>query len=213
MCDIKTLSKALPGVSSEARGQFVRYCDLIKKYNLRMNLISCSALSEVVPKHLVDSYLGIQVLEHLNAEAPPVFDFGSGNGFPGIVAAVLRPDLNFILVDRDQRKAEFLKIAYSHLGLSNVEVHPGNITDLGDSTCLLAMSRAMAPIPRFLLEARSCVGVGGKVFLFKGENWTTELSECSPQMFDYWSVKMVKEYKLPDKGESERFIVECLRIE
>ncbi len=207
MSDINRLKEFMPDVSSAALEQFMALFELIKKYNLKMNLISRSALLEIAAKHFVDSYEGIQVLNELEKINKPIFDLGSGNGFPGLVAAILRPDLDFILVDRDQRKAEFLKIAYSHLGLSNVEVHPGNLSDLADSSCFLAISRAMAPIPRFLFEARSFVASGGQVYMFKGESWTTELGSCPPQMFDYWSVKMKKRYLLPDKNQSERFII------
>lgn len=212
MSDINSLKDFLPLLSSQTLDHFMAFFKLIEKYNLKMNLISRGALLDIASKHFVDSYEGIQVLNDLDNTNKAIFDLGSGNGFPGLIAAILRPDLDFILVDRDQRKAEFLRIAYSHLGLTNVEVHSGNITDLADSSCSLAISRAMAPLPRFLLEARSCVGLGGQIYMFKGENWTTELGSCPPQMFDYWSVKMQKHYILPDKNRSNRFIVLCEKL-
>jgi len=41
-----------------------------------------------------------------------VFDFGSGGGFPGMVLAIMRPDIDFSLVESDQKKCSFLLWQY-----------------------------------------------------------------------------------------------------
>ena len=51
-----------------------------------------------------------------------LLDLGSGNGFPGVVFGILYSTVNVVLVDRDIRKAEYLKTVISELKLTNLRV-------------------------------------------------------------------------------------------
>ena len=189
-----------------------RFFELLEKYNSKLNLVSKASLPKSAAKHFTDSYLGLKALEsELNKESP-IFDFGSGNGFPGIIAAMMFPDQNLILVEKDQRKSEFLKIATDHLELKNIEIHSGNVSELADGSCFQTISRAMAPLPKFLLEARQTTPPGGKAFLFKGDYWATEFGVIPAQVFEYWDVELMADYVLP-ADEGKRYIIRCSRID
>ena len=57
--------------------------------------------------------------------SPPtdsILDIGSGAGLPGILLALAFPEQRVTLVERRQRRANFLRIVVSRLGLTNVEV-------------------------------------------------------------------------------------------
>jgi 16S rRNA (guanine527-N7)-methyltransferase len=49
-----------------------------------------------------------------------VIDIGAGGGFPGIVLAAARPDLEFVLVDARRRAVSFLRETARSLPLPNV---------------------------------------------------------------------------------------------
>jgi 16S rRNA (guanine527-N7)-methyltransferase len=59
-------------------------------------------------------------------------DIGSGAGLPGLVMAIALPDYSFHLVERRQKRATFLKIATSQLGLENAKVYLADVTELKD---------------------------------------------------------------------------------
>lgn len=47
-------------------------------------------------------------------------DVGTGAGFPGMVLAILRPDLQITLLDSLQKRIGFLEQTAARLGLANV---------------------------------------------------------------------------------------------
>ena len=51
-----------------------------------------------------------------------LIDLGSGGGLPGFVLAELLPQCSIVLVDRRQKRTDFLRRAVSRLGLRHVEV-------------------------------------------------------------------------------------------
>ncbi len=71
-----------------------------------------------------------------NAAARPMpgqrwCDLGSGGGVPGLVIARARPDVEFVLLDRSQRRVDFLETAVHDLELvSHVAVALGDVTDI-----------------------------------------------------------------------------------
>lgn len=209
--DINNLKDMMPDISSELEQKFLDFFELISKFNSKINLVAQSTISRAGVKHFADSYLGLRTFMDVLEGDDPVFDFGSGNGFPGLIAAMMLPTKKIILVERDQRKAEFLKIASNQMNLKNVEVYAGPVNNLSDKSCQYIISRAMAPLPKFLLETRRVVKPNGKVFLFKGDTWTTEFGSCPPQIFDYWDVEVQGSYELPIDGAT-RFTVRCTRL-
>lgn len=210
--DIEDLKKYIPDLSSEIEGKFKEYFELVSHYNTKLNLISKSTVARAGTVHFADCYMGLKMIEKNTPIPNLVHDFGSGNGFPGIIGAMMYPKTHFVLVERDLRKAEFLKSASNLLQLLNVEVQDVALSSLPHESCQFAISRAMAPLPKFLLETRTVMALGGKAFVFKGSYWTTEFGACPPQILDYWSVHLVNSYILPVENK-ERAIILCERVD
>ncbi len=111
------LSKEFPSLSAEQLDLATRHYELLVQWNARMNLTRIESLEEVVQLHYCESFfLG----QHLPSGPLRVADIGSGAGFPGIPAAILRPDLHFTLIESNARKCVFLR-EFSR-NLRNVEV-------------------------------------------------------------------------------------------
>jgi 16S rRNA (guanine527-N7)-methyltransferase len=88
---------------------------LMLVWNARVNLTRVTKLPEAATRHYCESLFLATLLT-----PGRVADIGSGAGFPGIPAAILRPECQFDLVESHQRKAVFLKEAVR--GMSNVRV-------------------------------------------------------------------------------------------
>jgi 16S rRNA (guanine527-N7)-methyltransferase len=91
-----------------------------------------------------------------------VVDVGSGAGLPGIPLAILRPDLDVVLLEPLLRRADFLTGVVEELGLGDhVRVVRGRAEEHKQSYDVVTC-RAVAPLGRLL-------GWTSKLFLPHGE--------------------------------------------
>lgn len=90
---------------NDHKEKFAQYEALLKKWQPAINLVSPDTLSEIRTRHIEDS---AQLVDLIPAGAKTLFDLGSGAGFPGLVIAMMRPDLEVHLVESDQKKCAFL---------------------------------------------------------------------------------------------------------
>jgi len=152
------------GVSLDS-GQAARleaFAELLEQWNRRFNLLSRKDLERVWTRHVLDS-LSIADLLH-----GVVVDIGSGGGFPGVPLAVARPELEFLLVDRHQRKCRFLQHVARALELANVDVRCADVATLHRELreCFgTAVSRAVADPETMARLATPLLEPGGTIVL------------------------------------------------
>lgn len=174
------------------------YIRELLRFNKTLNLISPATASRVDAVHILDVVKAWALIE---AKVPPgstIFDFGTGNGLPGLLCAALSPDCNFKLIDRDQRKLEFCKHVAATLKLKNVVITNADVADLPKGSVKFAISRGFASVAKSLLLVRPVMAIGGIFFMMKGESWSLELAEMPPRLFGVWKSEMIGQYKLPD---------------
>jgi 16S rRNA G527 N7-methylase RsmG len=137
--------------------QLESHCELLLRWNRKLNLTRIEELEDVVRLHYGESLFLAQCL-------PPgplrIVDVGSGGGFPGIPLAVSRPECQVTLVESHQRKAVFLREATRDQ--ANVTVAAKRAEGLGDSFDWV-VARAVAPAEIFNL------GLAGRVALLMTE--------------------------------------------
>ncbi len=111
--------KAQFDVSPEIFEKLEAYHRLLFKWQKAINLISSKTLQSAWGRHFSDS---AQLLEYIPEDTNIVMDLGSGAGFPGLVLAIMRPDLEIHLVESDERKAQFLRTVSRETSV-DVKVH------------------------------------------------------------------------------------------
>lgn len=91
---------------------------LVLKWNPTHNLTRVTDEEGAAVLHYLDCALPLLDL------APPAefIDVGSGAGFPGLVAAILWPEVPAVLVEPARKRASFLQVAAGELGLRRVTV-------------------------------------------------------------------------------------------
>ena len=178
----------------------VTYLIELNKFNKAVNLVSPQTLAIADAVHLADGVYAMKYIRDDLTPGAPLYDFGSGNGVPGLVMALIDPKLSVVLVDRDERKLEFCKHVAAECKATNVKTMKADIEQLPAKSVINAVARGFAPLPRALLQTRNIVAKGGKFFHLKGDNFAQELSLVPSQLFSFWQPRMLGEYRLPDKG-------------
>jgi 16S rRNA (guanine527-N7)-methyltransferase len=106
-------------------------------------------------------------------------DIGSGAGLPGIVLAMMRPELAVTLLEPMERRCRFLSGCVAELGLANARVLRGRAED-ATLRADVATARAVAPLDRLAELAVRVVRPGGLVLAIKGQTADAELRKARP---------------------------------
>ena len=103
-------------INEEIEKKIQQYLDKLFEWNETTNLTSLGK-EEFLKKHVIFSLNYYEFVK----EFENIFDFGSGNGVPGIPLSFLFPEKKFILIENKKRKIAFLEYISSCL-CNNVEV-------------------------------------------------------------------------------------------
>ena len=145
--------RGLVGVDDAAMSRLDQLVGLLAEENERQNLVSAASLGEVWRRHIADS---AQLLLHVAADPKgPWLDLGTGAGFPGLVIAALRPDLEVIMIESRARRIGWLQHCVANLGLTHARVIGERLERVEDIPARVISARAFAPLDRLLdLSAR-----------------------------------------------------------
>ena len=133
------------------------------EWNARINLTAITEMEAAVARHYLDS---LALVPHLESYSE-LLDVGTGAGFPGIVAAIARPELQVGVCEAVTKKTHFLLTIRRILELKHVEVLPRRLEELPTDRKYEAItSRAVADSARFLPMAAPYLKPGGTVFIF-----------------------------------------------
>lgn len=148
--------------------QFFEYYTLLITTNKQMNLTAITEEEEVIVKHFLDSCLAYNIIK----ENAVVMDIGCGAGFPSIPLKIVRPDLQFILVDSLQKRTLFLNEVCNQLKLQKVTILHSRAEDLAKKTDFrenmdYVVARAVAKLPTLLEYCLPFVKINGQFIAYK----------------------------------------------
>jgi 16S rRNA (guanine527-N7)-methyltransferase len=161
-------------VTDEQVGSLDQYRRLLWSWNERMNLTRHTTLEKFVGRDVVDSYELSKLLER----GERVLDVGTGGGVPGIVVAILRPDLLVSLCDSTQKKARAVEAMVADLGLA-IRVYPSRAEEVLEITTFDSLiARALAPLSKVLRWFQPHWEAFDRLLLIKGRSWVEEREEA-----------------------------------
>lgn len=122
------------------------------------HISNCAAMAELLPQ---DSQ---------------IVDIGSGAGLPGLVLAIVRPDVKVTLIEPLQRRCDFLNEVISDLKITDrVKVLRGRAQDFKGINADVVTARAVAPLAKLLTWALPLTKKGGEVLAMKGASAEQEI--------------------------------------
>src|SRR5271163_4726150 len=135
-------------VSRETQAQLDALVETLGRWQKAINLVGRTTLDDIWSRHVLDS---AQLRLLIPDEAKTLTDLGSGAGFPGLVIAALRPDLDVTLIESDARKAAFLGEASRLMRLAKpAKIVVGRIEAVPPAPADVITARALAPLGQLL---------------------------------------------------------------
>jgi 16S rRNA (guanine527-N7)-methyltransferase len=154
-----------------------RFAELLATDGATRGLIGPRETSRLWDRHLLNCAL----VADLVPEHGDLVDIGSGAGLPGVVLAMLRPNVRVILLEPMLRRSVFLDECVARLGLTNATVVRGRAEEMaGVIRADIATARAVAPLDRLAGWAAGVLKPGGQILAIKGESAAEELAAATP---------------------------------
>jgi len=171
-----------------------RYCDLLWDWNSKLNLTRHTDFEKFVGRDLTDS---LQLSELVEA-GEHVLDVGSGGGVPGIVLAILRPDLHVSLCESVVKKADALTAICRDLEL-DVPVYPQRVEAvLAERRFDVLTARAVGSLAKMLKWLEPHWGAFDRLLAFKGPRWVAERGEARHLgYFTSLQLRQAAQYDMP----------------
>ncbi|HOA86534.1 MAG TPA: 16S rRNA (guanine(527)-N(7))-methyltransferase RsmG [Microbacteriaceae bacterium] len=112
-----------------------------------------------------------------------VGDIGTGAGLPGLVLAIARPDVQFVLIEPMERRVAWLNEQVDELGLRNVEVVRARAEEAKAFGGLdQVTARAVSALRTLIPLTAPLVCRGGELVLMKGINAEAEIAAAEKQI-------------------------------
>lgn len=119
-----------------------------------------------------------------------VGDVGSGAGLPGLVLAIARPDVEWVLIEPMERRVAWLSEQVAELGLDNVEIVRARAEDWRRGPILDAVTaRAVSALRTLVPLTAPLVRDGGELILLKGASASLEIESAE---------KVLRKYRVTD---------------
>jgi 16S rRNA (guanine527-N7)-methyltransferase len=169
---VKEITEAYP----DAAENLIRFAHWLTGAGIERGFLGPREVDRIWDRHIANC----AVVEELIPPNSKVFDIGSGAGLPGLVLAIVRPDITIGLIEPLMRRSEFLKEVVADLGISQqVTVMRGRAEELKGHTAPVITARAVAPLGKLLTWSLPLTSKGGQILAMKGSSAAAEIAEAS----------------------------------
>jgi 16S rRNA (guanine527-N7)-methyltransferase len=186
---------------------FEAYLDTLVRVNRTMNLTAITQAEDVYEKHFLDSAM----IEPFIPTGARVADVGSGAGFPGLVLAIIRPDVQVTLIEPTGKRCVFLESTSQALGLTNVTVVNARAEDLRDERERfdVVTARAVANLSILMELCAPLVALNGRFIAMKGSKGVDEIHEArSAALKLHLTLISAQPIELPTAGQRINVVFE-----
>ena len=186
--ELGPIPTALAAAYPDAVSGLTAYAELLATEGVVRGLIGPREVPRLWDRHIANCAL----LERVVPQGSTVADVGSGAGLPGLVLALVRPDVHVTLIEPLLRRATFLSEAVEILGLGArvtvVRVRAEELssrrggsseTREGNVAADVVTARAVAALPKLLAWCWPLVKPGGRLAVLKGESAAAEVADAA----------------------------------
>jgi len=184
--------------------QLDNYRELLWGWNKKLNLTRHTDFDTFASRDVVDAW---QLAQHLQP-GEEVLDVGSGGGAPGVILAIIRPDLQMTLAESVGKKAQTLDSIVADLDLPVAVFNSRAEHMLDDFRYDVLVARAVGSMSRMLKWFEPHWSAFHRLLLIKGPRWVDERKEARERgLLSNLELRRVASYPMPST-ESESVILQ-----
>ncbi len=193
----------LPLVDPADESRVQKYCEALWRENQSLNLTRHLDYDTIVARDLND----VLQVSRLIQPGKRLLDIGSGGGVPGVLLAILRPDLKITLCESMAKKARVLESIVRELELTCRICHQRAEDLLAVERFDVCVARAVGPLWKICNWFQGRWRSMGQLLAFKGSRWEEELTEARRYpSFNEVKIRVALEYPMLGT-ESTAYIV------
>ncbi len=171
--------------------QLLAYHAGLCKWNRAYNLTAVRDPMAMIRRHLLDSLAIVPFLP-----AGSLLDVGTGAGLPGVVVAIVRPDIAVTCLDSNGKKIRFIRQMILELGLKQVATTQARVESFSAEPFNAITSRAFATLADMVEWSRHLLAEHGQFLAMKGQYPEAELADL-PADIDVLAVQQLHVPGLP----------------
>ncbi|VEI13342.1 16S rRNA (guanine(527)-N(7))-methyltransferase RsmG [Trueperella bialowiezensis] len=166
----------------EAWQKLVSFSEMLSAEGELRGLVGPRELERLWTRHILNSTAVCEFLP----DSGLVADVGSGAGFPGIVLAIVRPDLRFDLIETMERRTDWLDHVKQELDLANVRVIRSRAEDMPKRYAAdVVTARAVAALKKLIPWTLPLLKPGGHLAALKGQRAEQEIQDAHSQLMKF----------------------------
>ncbi len=163
----------------EAWAKLCGFAEMLVEEGELRGLVGPREYGKLWTRHILNSTAILGFVE----EGVRLADVGSGAGFPGIVAAIVRPDLRVTLIDSMERRCLWLQDVIEGVGIDNATVRYAKSETLkGRFQTDVVTARAVASVRQLLPLTMPILRGGGTLLALKGARVDDEIDDAIPAL-------------------------------
>lgn len=161
--------------------KLIKYKDMLKEWNEKMNLTAITDDDGIIKKHFIDSLKIFRFSKLKNFKR--IIDVGTGAGFPGIPMKIIMPEMEIVLLDSLNKRISFLNEVINSLNLEGITAVHGRAEDFARESSYresfdAAVSRAVANLSVLSELCLPYVKKNGYFIALKGPAVEEEIAEA-----------------------------------
>jgi 16S rRNA (guanine527-N7)-methyltransferase len=171
-------------VNLEQIDKLAEFNELVYEKNKYINLIGRTGKEDIIKRHILDSASLLSssdiLFRDVDKDNFKIIDIGTGGGFPGIPLAILLNRSKIFLIEKSEKKVDFLLFAIEKLSLKNVSIFKGRAEEIArleefreNFECVVA--RAVAKFNILLELSIPFCSINGKIILYKSKKVSRDI--------------------------------------